>query len=264
MKFLNLADNSIYTDTCVPVDEPLFEAIPPVIQFTDYEPLQLKQKLFKLRNKDKVVRRIKILQPDSRLFQVLPAPTTTLATGKKRPSKGGISQELAEFDQSYQGNKVAPGMDASFYVKFSPEAKIDYNYDLTVVTEREQFIVPIYAIGKRAMIDFPDALDFGNCPVKYITEKPVIIRNLGEKTTKWFLKLPQGFDADKKEGVLEYGRNEQIVVQFYPHEAKTYKSETILSYDKLEAYIPSMGIAHNSNVYLSKTFIQMEDAYIGL
>lgn len=31
VKFLNLADNSIYTDTNVPVDEPLFEAIPPVI-----------------------------------------------------------------------------------------------------------------------------------------------------------------------------------------------------------------------------------------
>jgi len=58
------------------------------------------------------------------------------------------------------------------------------------------------------MIDFPDALDFGNCPVKYITEKPVIIRNLGEKTTKWFLELPECFDADKKEGVLEFGRNE--------------------------------------------------------
>jgi hydrocephalus-inducing protein len=40
------------------------------------------------------------------------------------------------------------------------------------------------------MIDFPDSLDFGNVPVKYITEKPVIIRNLGDKTSKWNLKLP--------------------------------------------------------------------------
>lgn len=29
------------------------------------------------------------------------------------------------------------------------------------------------------MIDFPDVLDFANCPVKFKTEKPVIIRNLG-------------------------------------------------------------------------------------
>lgn len=133
-----------------------------------------------------------------------------------------------------------------------------------VVTEREKFIVPIVAVGKRAMIDFPDILDFGNCPVKYITEKPVIIRNLGEKTTKWFLKLPGGFDSNKKEGVLEYGKNEQIVINFYPMEAKTYKNEILLSYDGLEAYVQIMGVAHNGNVYLSKSFIQMDDAYIGL
>lgn len=57
-----------------------------------------------------------------------------------------------------------------------------------VVTEREKFIVPIVAVGvhffnylyeldyqyyfylkikKRAMIDFPDMLDFGTCPVKF-------------------------------------------------------------------------------------------------
>jgi hydrocephalus-inducing protein len=62
--------------------------------------------------------------------------------------------------------------------------------------------VPIYAVGKRAMIDFPDVLDFGACPVKFSTEKPVIIRNLGEKTTKWALELPQGFNSNQREGVL--------------------------------------------------------------
>ena len=103
-------------------------------------------------------------------------------------------------------------MEIQFIIRFSPEAKIDYNYDLIVETEREKFTVPIRAVGKRAMIDFPDSLDFGNVPVKYVTEKPVIIRNLGEKTSKWQLKLPQGFDSDKKEGVLEYGKNEQIII----------------------------------------------------
>ncbi len=109
---------------------------------------------------------------------------------------------------NFGGTKVAPGMETNFIIRFSPESKTDYNYDIVVETEREKFIVPIIAVGKRAMIDFPDVLDFGNCPVKYSTEKPVIIRNLGEKTTKWFIKLPNGFDADKKEGVLEYGKNE--------------------------------------------------------
>lgn len=155
-------------------------------------------------------------------------------------------------------------MEIQFVIRFSPEAKIDYNYDLVVETEREKFIVPIRAVGKRAMIDFPDSLDFGNVPVKYVTEKPVIIRNLGEKTSKWCLKLPQGFDADKKEGVLEYGKNEQIIVQFYPTEAILYKNEAVLQYDNLEAFIPMTGRAQNGNVYLSKQQVLMDESYIGL
>jgi hydrocephalus-inducing protein len=68
-------------------------------------------------------------------------------------------------------------MSVSYMVRFSPEAKIDYTYNLEVVTEREKFHVPIVAVGKRSMIDFPDEVDFGLCPVKYTTEKPVMIRN---------------------------------------------------------------------------------------
>ena len=82
VKFLNLSDYSIYTDTNVSVDEPLFEPIPPIIQFTDYAPMQIKDKVFKLRNKDKVARRVKILQPDSRLFEVIPAPINTPSNAK--------------------------------------------------------------------------------------------------------------------------------------------------------------------------------------
>ena len=72
IKFNSLADYSGYTNSAVDINEPLFEPIPPVIQFTDYEPLQIKDKIFKLRNKDNYVRRVKIVKPDSRLFQVLP------------------------------------------------------------------------------------------------------------------------------------------------------------------------------------------------
>lgn len=57
-------------------------------------------------------------------------------------------------DFNSKGNKVAPGMEITFIIRFSPEAKIDYSYDLVVVTEREKFVVPIVAIGKRSMMYF--------------------------------------------------------------------------------------------------------------
>ena len=72
VQFLNLADFSSYTNCTVSMDEPLFEPSPSIVQFTDYEPLQIKDKIFRLRNKDKYARRVKIIPPDSRLFQVLP------------------------------------------------------------------------------------------------------------------------------------------------------------------------------------------------
>ncbi len=76
--------------------------------------------------------------------------------------------------------------------------------------------------------------------------------------------MPAGFDCNKTEGVLESGNNEQIIVKFFPQEARQYKNEVILTYDNLVAQIPIIGKAYNGNVYLSKSHIQMEDAYIGL
>jgi hydrocephalus-inducing protein len=160
--------------------------------------------------------------------------------------------------------RVAPGMEISFLIKFSPEAKSDYSYDLMVLTEREKFIVPIRAVGCRAMLDFPDVLDFAQVPVKHATEKPVMIRNVGEKTTKWKIKVPSGFQLSKQEGILEVGQSEQLVFQFIPQESRAYKDEVILSYDHLEAVIPIRGESHNDNVYLSKSHIHMDPTSITL
>ena len=155
-------------------------------------------------------------------------------------------------------------MDITYIVKFSPEAKSDYAYDLMVMTEREKFIVPIRARGCRAMLDFPDQLDFGLVPVKYETEKPVIIRNIGEKTTKWNITVPNNFRISQSEGILEVGKITQVVFLFVPQEARKYQEELTLSYDGLEAQIPVGGEAHNDNVYLSKSHIHTEPTSITL
>jgi len=72
IQHFNITDNSIYSDSQVDIDEPLFQPEPHVIQFTNYEPLQVKEQILKLRNKDKVARSVKIVPPDSKLFHVQP------------------------------------------------------------------------------------------------------------------------------------------------------------------------------------------------
>lgn len=168
------------------------------------------------RNKDKVARSVKILAPDSKLFTVVPC---------KKLKQTTSTQIKSAADVDVMSSRVAPGMEVAYTVRFSPEAKLDYSYDLIVVTEREKFTVPIRAVGCRALLDFPDTLDFGAVPVKHTAEKPIMVRNIGEKTTKWHLKVPNGFNVNKTEGILEVGQSEQLVFEFKPAEARAYSDK---------------------------------------
>lgn len=42
----------------------------------------------------------------------------------------------------------------------------DYTHELICITEREKFLIPVKGIGARAILDFPDEISFGTCPVK--------------------------------------------------------------------------------------------------
>ena len=55
------------------------------------------------------------------------------------------------------------------------------------ITEREKFIVPIQAIGARALIDFPDNIYFPLAPVKHKSVKTILIRNIGNAEAKFNL-----------------------------------------------------------------------------
>lgn len=55
------------------------------------------------------------------------------------------------------------------------------------MTEREKFEVPIRAIGPRAILDFPDELHFSLCPVKCLSQKTLLVRNIGKGEAKFQL-----------------------------------------------------------------------------
>lgn len=50
----------------------------------------------------------------------------------------------------------------------------DYYHELICITEREKFLVPVRATGARAILDFPDEINFGSAPVKVRTPLPLI------------------------------------------------------------------------------------------
>ncbi|XP_059716962.1 hydrocephalus-inducing protein-like [Haemorhous mexicanus] len=69
---------------------------------------------------------------------------------------------------------VPPGASAPVRIRFSPAENKDYSHELVCVTERERTVVPIWAIGARASLDFPDQLDFSKCPVKCSIQKTLL------------------------------------------------------------------------------------------
>lgn len=47
-----------------------------------------------------------------------------------------------------------------------PPSPKDYDHELVCITEREKFVLPVKAIGSRALLDFPDEIHFSAAPVK--------------------------------------------------------------------------------------------------
>lgn len=64
----------------------------------------------------------------------------------------------------------------------------DYEHELICHTEREKFVVPVHAIGARAILDFPDDVHFPTCAVKYPNSRTLLIRNIGNRDAKFTLE----------------------------------------------------------------------------
>eukprot|EP00971_Amphidinium_carterae_P135864 2691880-Amphidinium_carterae.1 len=153
-------------------------------------------------------------------------------------SKNGISPRTA----NGAGDKVAPGMEMCYVVRFKPDARIDYSYDLTVITEREKFTVPIRASGGSAMLDFPDIIDFGrDCVVGHEMERTVLVRNVGDRATKFAINAGSPFSCSPPSSRIEEGGSVQVCIRFKPQRAQAYEGELVLRYGDLQAHVVLLG-----------------------
>lgn len=72
-------------------------------------------------------------------------------------------------------------MDAVFTLVFTPESDDngDQICDVLVQTDREEFVVPVIAYGRRAILDFPDKVSFMDSPVRFSSTRTLLVRNIG-------------------------------------------------------------------------------------
>ncbi|XP_074390487.1 hydrocephalus-inducing protein-like [Zonotrichia albicollis] len=93
--------------------------------------------------------------------------------------------QLVSSSDAYRA--VPPGASAPVRIRFTPSKNKDYCHELVCLTARERIVVPIRAIGARAVLDFPAQLDFAKCPVKVSTQQTLLVRNVGARAARYQL-----------------------------------------------------------------------------
>uniref|UniRef100_A0A8U8ATG8 HYDIN/VesB/CFA65-like Ig-like domain-containing protein n=1 Tax=Geospiza parvula TaxID=87175 RepID=A0A8U8ATG8_GEOPR len=116
---------------------------------------------------------------------------------------------------SHVHHMVPPGASAPVRIRFSPDENKDYSHELTCLTAREKIVVPIRAIGARAVLDFPAQVDFSECPVKHSTQQTLLVRNVGTRTAHYQLSTQSPFSVVPAAGALGAGDTVQVTVAFH-------------------------------------------------
>lgn len=95
IELLDIGTTSLRKETSVDMDQALFQPFPSEITFQQFEPHRTYQFPMQLRNLDRVARNVKVTCEESPYFSVA--------------------------SQKPVGSKVAPGMEITFMVIFTPE-----------------------------------------------------------------------------------------------------------------------------------------------
>ncbi|XP_051884712.1 hydrocephalus-inducing protein homolog [Pristis pectinata] len=239
VELLDMTDTTLQKYSSLDTDQPLFQPFPSEITFQNYKPCEVYEVPLSLRNHDRVPRMVKVIQEDSPYFGII-CPNDV-------------------------GRKVAPGMVTTFKLVFTPEENKDYIHELVCITEREKFLVPVKAIGARAILDFPDHINFSVCPVKYNSQKTLLVRNIGNREAKFILQTKKPFHVVPIHGNLDAGGNMQVTIEFIPQRIGDHSEDLMVHLDTGEdIFINLYGAAVDVNVRLDKSSLMIEKTYITL
>ncbi|KAM6380942.1 hydrocephalus-inducing protein homolog [Pluvialis apricaria] len=239
IQLLDMSETSHQKFSALGLDQTLFQPFPSEVVFQRYVPCEVYEVPLILRNNDKVPRLVKVVLESSPYFKLI--------------SPNGVCR------------KVAPGMFSTFRILFTPEENKDYFHQLTCITEREKFVVPIRAIGARAILDFPDQLNFSVCPVKYSTQKTLLVRNIGNREARYRISTQSPFSVDPSVGTLGIGDTVQVTVEFHPLKTGDHSGSLVVHYDTGEDIHTSLyGAAADVNIRLDRNSLTVEQTYLTL
>lgn len=164
--------------------------------------------------------------------------------------------------------KVAAGMEICFILEFYPKEIIEYQAEVICCTEREKFAIPIFTKGKHAIIDIPDVIHFGDCPVKVPTTRVMTLHNVGSRSATFSFKCTDcdTFRVSPHMVLLEpKGIGMQLELIFTPSKLTCDNGDLIVSDDSGQTMIVQLvASVHNLAVYLSQSALDLPSTYITL
>ncbi|NXA71691.1 HYDIN protein, partial [Thryothorus ludovicianus] len=159
---------------------------------------------------------------------------------------------------------VPPGTSARVRIHFTPHEYKDYFHELICTTGTERIVVPIRAFCARAILDIPDQLDFSECPVKYTTQKTLLIQNVGNLEAHYQLSTQSPFSVVPAMGTLGPGDTVQVTVGFHPLTLGDHSGSLVVfnNTDEKSSHINLRGEAVDVNIGLSTNSVEIEKTFI--
>ena len=148
-----------------------------------------------------------------------------------------------------QQSKIASGMEVYFVLTFKPQEVRYYSYDLICSTEREKFLVPVRAIGTRPRLTFPNEIDFGESPIKSLTQRKISVQNVGTAVARFNMRSNNKlFTCPLQDIAIEPGASESIEFYFKPASTEPADGEIQVDFVKgVTCYIRLIGVGRNAD-----------------
>ncbi|NWR24501.1 HYDIN protein, partial [Emberiza fucata] len=138
----------------------------------------------------------------------------------------------------------------------------DYCHELVCITARERIVVPVRAVGARAVLDFPAQLDFSKCPVKVSTQQTLLVRNVSTRAARYQLSTQSPFSVVPATGALGAGDTVQVTVAFHPLAKGAHCSLLSCSTGEERIHTNLHGEAVDVNVGLSTNSVELDKTFI--
>ncbi|CAI2738751.1 unnamed protein product, partial [Dicrocoelium dendriticum] len=220
------------------ISSPIFELCPSELVFQNYVENHTYELPLILRNVDSMMHSVHLVHETNPYFQI---------------------KYLSSI-----GHKIAAGLSLHCLVSFTPDSLRDYQHELLCITDRETYKIPIYCLGPRAILDFPDVIDFGSCTIKYNTSKFIMIRNVGKTASSVTLHTAPPFKAENPAFSIEPLGCCTLEFVFYPELCGTYAENLYVRLDTGETlFVKLKGVGQLAAVQLEADVLNLGSTYIG-